>query len=88
MAIRLSRVSSRFASAIHSTYSFLQLGLRAAKTAEAFLSALSALVNSGGAAVRVLDDHWTAVTADGGLSAHFEHTIAVTEDGPEVLTTE
>ena len=34
----------------------------------------------------MLADGWTVVTADGSLSAHFEHTIAVTEDGPEVLT--
>jgi methionyl aminopeptidase len=34
----------------------------------------------------VLDDKWTAVTADGALSAHFEHTVAITEHGPEVLT--
>ena len=34
----------------------------------------------------VLDDGWSVVTADGSLSAHFEHTIAVTDDGPEVLT--
>ena len=33
-----------------------------------------------------LEDGWSVVTADGSLSAHFEHTIAVTEDGPEVLT--
>lgn len=36
--------------------------------------------------VRILDDHWTAVTQDGSLAAHFEHTVAITEDGPEVLT--
>ena len=36
--------------------------------------------------VRVLDDEWTAVTADGSLAAHFEHTILITEHGPEVLT--
>jgi methionyl aminopeptidase len=36
--------------------------------------------------VKMLDDEWTAVTADGSLSAHFEHTILVSEDGPEVLT--
>jgi methionyl aminopeptidase len=35
---------------------------------------------------RVLEDGWTVVTLDGSLSAHFEHTVAVTEDGPEVLT--
>ncbi|HSP18812.1 MAG TPA: type I methionyl aminopeptidase, partial [Myxococcaceae bacterium] len=42
--------------------------------------------NAGGAAVRTLNDGWTAVTEDGGLSAHFEHTVAVTENGPEILT--
>jgi methionyl aminopeptidase len=36
--------------------------------------------------VRVLEDHWTAVTADGSLAAHFEDTIAITENGPEILT--
>ena len=35
---------------------------------------------------RVLDDDWTVVTADGSLAAHFEHTVAVTEDGPEIFT--
>jgi len=34
----------------------------------------------------LMPDKWTVVTADGSLSAHFEHTIAITEDGPEVLT--
>jgi methionyl aminopeptidase len=34
----------------------------------------------------MLDDQWTAVTADGALSAHFEHTVLITENGPEVLT--
>jgi methionyl aminopeptidase len=36
--------------------------------------------------VEVLDDGWTAVTSDGSLSAHFEHTVAITENGPEILT--
>ena len=40
----------------------------------------------GAAETVLLDDGWTVVTADGSLSAHFEHTIAVTDDGPEVLT--
>ncbi len=48
--------------------------------------AVEPMVNAGGAATRQLDDGWSVVTADGSLSAHFEHTIAVTEDGPEVLT--
>ena len=49
--------------------------------------AIEPMVNVGDWRTRVLTDGWTVVTADGTLSAHFEHTIAVTEDGPEVLTT-
>lgn len=48
--------------------------------------ALEPMVNAGGPEVELLDDRWTAVTADGSLSAHFEHTVAVTENGPEILT--
>lgn len=48
--------------------------------------AIEPMVNEGGDGTRVLEDNWTVVTADGGLSAHFEHTVAVTEDGYEVLT--
>jgi methionyl aminopeptidase len=50
--------------------------------------AIEPMVNAGGPGVRTLDDGWTAVTEDGSLSAHFEHTVAVTEEGPEVLTRE
>lgn len=48
--------------------------------------AVEPMVNQGTADVETLDDDWTVVTADGKLSAHFEHTIAITEDGPVVLT--
>jgi methionyl aminopeptidase len=48
--------------------------------------AVEPMVNIGGWETRLLPDEWTVVTADGSLSAHFEHTIAVTDDGPEVLT--
>ncbi len=48
--------------------------------------AVEPMVNAGSPATRLLEDGWSVVTADGALSAHFEHTIAVTEDGPEVLT--
>ncbi|HLI28866.1 MAG TPA: type I methionyl aminopeptidase [Chloroflexota bacterium] len=48
--------------------------------------AIEPQVNLGTAAVRILADGWTAVTADGAWSAHFEHTVAITADGPEVLT--
>ena len=48
--------------------------------------AVEPMVNVGGWETRVLPDGWTVVTEDGSLSAHFEHTIAVTEDGHEILT--
>jgi methionyl aminopeptidase len=48
--------------------------------------AVEPMVNAGSPATRLLEDGWSVVTADGSLSAHFEHTIAVTDDGPEVLT--
>ncbi|MST33116.1 type I methionyl aminopeptidase, partial [Acidimicrobiaceae bacterium USS-CC1] len=48
--------------------------------------AVEPMVNVGGPETVTLDDGWAVVTADGSLSAHFEHTIAVTDDGPEVLT--
>jgi methionyl aminopeptidase len=48
--------------------------------------AVEPMVNAGGPGTRVLEDGWSVVTSDGRLSAHFEHTIAVTDDGPEVLT--
>ena len=48
--------------------------------------AIEPMVNAGGPAVRVLADNWTAVTADGALSAHFEHMVAVSRNGPDILT--
>jgi len=48
--------------------------------------AIEPMLNLGGWQTRALDDGWTVVTADGTLSAHFEHTVAVTENGPQVLT--
>ncbi|MFC1712039.1 type I methionyl aminopeptidase [Candidatus Poribacteria bacterium] len=48
--------------------------------------AIEPMVNSGRYAVDILDDEWTAVARDGSLSAHFEHTIVILDDGPEILT--
>jgi methionyl aminopeptidase len=48
--------------------------------------AIEPMVNAGGYEVKILADGWTAVTADGKLSAHFEHTVAVTDDGPRILS--
>ena len=47
--------------------------------------AIEPMVNLGSAEVQVLDDGWTAVTRDGRLSAHFEHSVAISEEGPLVL---
>ncbi|WP_324668433.1 type I methionyl aminopeptidase [Geochorda subterranea] len=48
--------------------------------------AVEPMVNEGGSDVTILEDHWTAVTVDGSRSAHFEHTVAITDGGPVVLT--
>ena len=53
---------------------------------EGMVLAIEPMVNRGGPAVRILADDWTAVTADGSDSAHFEHTVAVTANGPWILT--
>lgn len=54
---------------------------------EGMVFALEPMVNEGSYEVRILPDGWTAVTADRKLSAHFEHTIAITRDGPTILST-
>jgi methionyl aminopeptidase len=61
-------------------------GGRGPRLAEGMVFAIEPMVNVGGAAVKVLSDGWTAVTRDGSLSAHFEHTVVVTGDGCEILT--
>jgi methionyl aminopeptidase len=48
--------------------------------------AIEPMVIAGDSAVEILENQWTAVPKDGGLSAHFEHTVAITENGPEILT--
>lgn len=53
---------------------------------EGLVVAIEPMINAGGYKVRVLSDGWTVVTDDGSLSAHFEHTVAVTSKGPEILT--
>ena len=53
---------------------------------EGMVLAIEPMVNAGKPGARVLDDKWTAVTEDGSYSAHFEHTVAVTRNGPLVLT--
>jgi methionyl aminopeptidase len=59
---------------------------RGPKLRPGMVFAVEPMVNMGGPGTRTLDDAWSVVTADGSLSAHFEHTIAITDDGPEILT--
>jgi methionyl aminopeptidase len=56
------------------------------KLREGMVLAIEPMVNAGGPGVRVLDDKWTAVTEDGRASAHFEHCVAITRNGPVILT--
>jgi methionyl aminopeptidase len=57
-----------------------------AELTEGMVLAIEPMVNSGGPETKVLGDKWTAVTLDGSYSAHFEHCVAVTRKGPEILT--
>ena len=61
-------------------------GGRGPRLSEGMVLAIEPMVNAGKPAVKVLADGWTAVTRDGSLSAHFEHTVVVTRDGCEILT--
>lgn len=59
---------------------------RGIKLKAGMVLAIEPMINMGGWGVKILEDGWTAVTADGSLSAHSEHTVAITPDGPYVLT--
>jgi len=61
-------------------------GARGPKITEGMVLAIEPMVNAGGPEVYVKEDGWTAATRDGSLSAHFEHSVAVTPDGPYILT--
>ena len=61
-------------------------GGRGPRLSEGMVLAIEPMVNAGKPAVKVLADGWTAVTRDGSLSAHFEHTVVVTSDGCDILT--
>lgn len=56
------------------------------KLKEGMVLAIEPMINAGKPGVRILEDGWTAVTIDGADSAHFEHTVAITANGPEILT--
>ncbi len=59
---------------------------RGVRLKKGMVLAIEPMVNAGGPEVKILDDGWTAVTVDGSLSAHFEHTVAIRDDGPDILT--
>jgi len=59
---------------------------RGPRLSEGMTIAIEPMITAGGSDVLLADDGWTISTADGSLSAHFEHTVAVTEDGPRILT--
>jgi len=61
-------------------------GTRGVKLSEGLVLAIEPMVNAGGPEVYVKDDGWTAATRDGRLSAHFEHSVAVTANGPYILS--
>ena len=61
---------------------------RGPRLLEGMTLAIEPMITAGDPAIRTLPDKWTVVTADGSLSAHFEHTVAITKAGPRVLTVE
>lgn len=61
-------------------------GVKRQKLKENMTLAIEPMITTGTYKIKTLDDNWTIVTEDGGLSAHYEHTIAITENGPEILT--
>ena len=62
-------------------------GVRGMKLAPGICLAIEPMLTLGSGEVAVKPDGWTVITRDGSLAAHFEHTIAVTDNGPEILTT-
>jgi methionyl aminopeptidase len=65
---------------------FVESGARSPRLKPGMTIAIEPMVNAGRRDVRILNDGWTVVTADGKLSAHFEHTVLVTDGEPEILT--
>ncbi|HEX7502207.1 MAG TPA: type I methionyl aminopeptidase [Acidobacteriota bacterium] len=61
-------------------------GRRGARLRSRMTLAIEPMINAGGWEVRTLDDGWTVVSSDNSLSAHYEHTVALTDNGPEILT--
>ena len=66
-------------------YNFGKKG-RGIELKSGMISAIEPMVNEGKYKVQVLPDGWTVITKDGSLSAHFEHSVAITDNGPEILS--
>jgi methionyl aminopeptidase len=65
---------------------YFRPGMSNPRLREGMVLAIEPMINEGTADLEILDDGWTAVTADGKLSAHFEHSVVITADGPEILS--
>ncbi|MGH7933040.1 MAG: M24 family metallopeptidase, partial [Candidatus Binataceae bacterium] len=65
---------------------YFRTGMPNPRLQEGMVLAIEPMINEGTADLEILDDGWTAVTADGKLSAHFEHSIAITAAGPQILS--
>ena len=65
---------------------YFRTGMPNPRLQEGMVLAIEPMINEGTAELEILDDGWTAVTADGKLSAHFEHSIAITAAGPDILS--
>jgi len=65
---------------------YVRRGMPNPRLQEGMALAIGPMINEGVSELRILEDGWTAVTADGKLSAHFEHSIAITSNGPEILS--
>ena len=59
---------------------------RGPRLSEGMTIAIEPMITAGGSEIVVADDGWTITTEDGSMSAHFEHTVAITGDGPRILT--
>ena len=65
---------------------FVEEGKASPKLKPGMTIAIEPMVNAGAPEVKLLDDGWTVITKDGSLSAHFEHTVLITDGEPEILT--
>ena len=85
--VRLRRTRNRASDARSTTNSEFWTSRRGPRLKQGMTLAIEPMVNAGSYHVQILDDNWTVITRDNSWSAHFEHTIAISDEGPVVLTT-